>query len=145
MKASAAMKRSLLIFALASLTSIAAVRAADTSATAQATAASSEWLAVIDAGEYGKSWDAAAAVLRQNITKPQWERAAGAVRKQTGALKSRELQSAQPAHELPGVPAGDYVVLTYRSSFADAPTATETVTPMREADGTWRVAGYYIK
>ena len=138
------MKRSLLIFALASLTSI-VVRADDTSATAQATAASSDWLAVVDAGDYGKSWDEAAALLRKNMTKAQWERAAGSVRKQTGPLKSRELQSAQPAHELPGVPAGDYVVLTYRSSFADAPVATETVTPMREADGKWRVAGYRVK
>ena len=139
------MNRLLLIFSLASLTSIAAVRAADTSATEQATAAARDWLTVIDAGEYGKSWDEAAAVLKQNITKAQWERAAGTVRKQTGALKFRELQSAQPAHELPGVPAGDYVVLTYRSSFADVPAATETVTPMREADGTWRVAGYRVK
>jgi hypothetical protein len=24
-------------------------------------------------------------------------------------------------------------------------TAIETVTPMKEDDGTWRVAGYYIK
>jgi hypothetical protein len=139
------MKRSLLIFALISLTSIAAARAADTSPTEQATAAARDWLAVVDAGEYGKSWDEAAAVLRQNMTKAQWERAASAVRRQTGALKSRELQSAQPAQELPGVPAGDYVVLTYRSSFADAPAATETVTPMREADGKWRVAGYRVK
>ena len=139
------MNRLLLIFSLGSLISIAAVRAADTSATEQATAAARDWLTVIDAGEYGKSWDEAAAVLKQNITKAQWERAAGTVRKQTGALKSRELQSAQPAHELPGVPAGDYVVLTYRSSFADVPAATETVTPMREADGTWRVAGYRVK
>lgn len=139
------MKRSLLIFALISLTSIAAAPADDTSATAEATAAARDWLTVVDAGDYGKSWDEAAAVLRKNITKAQWERAAGAVRGQTGALKSRELESAQPAHDLPGVPAGDYVVLMYRSSFADAPVVTETVTPMREADGKWRVAGYLVK
>lgn len=139
------MKRSLLVFALISLTLIAAVRADDTSATAQATAAAGDWLTVLDAGEYGKSWGDAAAVMRKNLTKAQWERAAGDVRRQTGALKSRELQSAQPAQELPGVPAGDYVVLTYRSSFANAPAATETVTPMREADGKWRVAGYRVK
>ncbi len=140
------MKRSLLIFALASLTAIAAVNAADTSTdTEQATAAARDWLTAIDAAEYGKSWDEAAALMRQHITKAQWEHSAGDVRRQTGALKSREFESARPAHELPGVPAGDYVVLTYRSSFANAPVAIETVTPVREVDGTWRVAGYWIK
>ena len=67
------------------------------------------------------------------------------MRKQTGALNTRELESAQPAHQLPGVPDGDYVVIVYRSSFTAAPVATETVTPMRNADGRWRVAGYFVK
>ena len=40
---------------------------------------------------------------------------------------------------------GDYVVIVYRSSFAAAPAATETVTPMRDPDGHWRVAGYFVK
>jgi hypothetical protein len=139
------MTRPFAVVAFASLASLATASAADPDPIAEATAASREWLSVIDAGQYGQSWDEAAAFFKQHVTKSQWERAVGEVRKQTGALKTRELDSAQPAHRLPGVPDGDYVVIVYRSSFAAAPSATETVTPMRDADGHWRVAGYYVK
>jgi len=135
----------LTVVAFASLASLATVSAADPDPTAEAIAASREWLSVVDAGQYGQSWDEAAALFKQHISKSQWERAVSDVRKQTGALKTRELESAQPAHQLPEVPDGDYVVIVYRSSFATAPAATETVTPMRDADGHWRVAGYRVK
>jgi hypothetical protein len=139
------MRRPFVVVALASFALLARVGAADPDPTAEATAASREWLSVVDAGQYAQSWDEAAALFKHNIAKTQWERAVGDVRKQTGALKTRELESAQPAHRLPGVPDGDYVVIVYRSSFAAAPAATETVTPMRDADGHWRVAGYWVK
>jgi hypothetical protein len=133
------------VVAFASLVSLATVSEADHDPTAEATAVAREWLSVVDAGQYGQSWDEAAGLFKQHISKSQWERAVGDVRKQTGALKTRELKSAQPAHQLPGVPDGDYVVIVYRSSFAAAPVATETVSPMRDADGHWRVAGYFVK
>jgi hypothetical protein len=37
------------------------------------------------------------------------------------------------------------VVLQYQTSFANKKDAVETVTPMRDKDGQWRVSGYYIK
>jgi len=132
-------------FAVVVLASLATVGAADSDPEAEATAAAREWLSVVDASQYGQSWDEAAALFKQNITKSQWERAVGAVREQLGALKTRELESAEPAHKLPGVPDGDYVVIVYHSSFAAVPAATETVTPMRDADGHWRVAGYRVR
>ena len=137
-----------LLFAAAAFASIAlhvTAGAADSDPIAEATATSREWLSVVDAGQYGQSWDESAALFKDHITKSQWERAVGDVRKQTGALKTREIESAQAAHQLPGVPDGDYVVIVYRSSFAAAPAATETVTPMRDPDGHWRVAGYRVK
>lgn len=139
------MKRALAVIALASLASFATAGAADSDATSEATAAAREWLSVVDAGQYGQSWDEASAFFKQHVSKSNWERAVGDVRRQTGAMKTRELESAQPAHQLPGVPDGDYVVIVYRSSFAAAPAATETVTPMRDPDGHWRVAGYFVK
>jgi hypothetical protein len=139
------MKHAFAVVAFALLASLATVGAADPDPTAEATAAAREWLSVVDAGHYGQSWDEAAALFRQRISKSQWERAVGDVRKHTGALTTRELESAQAAQHLPGVADGDYVVIVYRSSFAAAPVATETVTPMRDADGRWRVAGYFVK
>jgi hypothetical protein len=130
-------------FALASILSLATVHA-DTG-TDEAKAASQAWLVVVDAGQYGKTWDEAAALFKQRVKKAEWEKAVGSVRDQVGAMKSRELESAQPEHKLPGVPDGDYVVMKYRSAFEKYPIATETVATMRDADGQWRVAGYFVK
>jgi hypothetical protein len=46
---------------------------------------------------------------------------------------------------LPGAPDGEYVVIQYRTSFENKNDAIETVTPMKDTDGTWRVSGYYVK
>ena len=34
--------------------------------------AAERWLAVIDAGEYGKAWDQSAKVFRERVTREQW-------------------------------------------------------------------------
>jgi hypothetical protein len=139
------MKRPLACIAVAFVVCVAVARASDGAATTQARAASEEWLAFVDAGAYAKSWDEAAALFRNEVTKSEWERAVGAARQPLGALKERKLESAEYAQRLPGVPSGEYVVITYRSSFANRPAVTETITPTRDADGHWRVAGYFIK
>jgi hypothetical protein len=46
---------------------------------------------------------------------------------------------------LPGAPDGEYVVIQYQSSFGKKNLAVETVTPMLDQDGVWRVSGYFIR
>jgi hypothetical protein len=60
-----------------------------------------------------------------------------------GALEESEI--APYRESLPGVPDGKYVVLEFDTSFENKKTAVETVTPMQESDGTFRVSGYFIK
>jgi hypothetical protein len=62
-----------------------------------------------------------------------------------GKLINRQIKSKTYAKQLPGAPDGQYVVIQFASSFENTKTATETVTPMLEEDGLWRVPGYYIK
>jgi hypothetical protein len=112
---------------------------------AAATSAAVAWLALVDAGNYAESWNAAASRFRQRITQDAWQSTAARVRGPLGALKSRELQSATFKQSLPGIPDGEYVVIRFAASFANKAAAIETVTPMKDADGAWRVAGYYIK
>ncbi len=107
--------------------------------------ASRTWLAIVDAGRYGASWDASAALFRKSLTKPQWEAALEKARAPLGRVVSRSLASSQPATQLPGAPAGEYVVLQYATDFEKRKGMTETVTPMKDPDGTWRVSGYYIR
>jgi hypothetical protein len=60
-------------------------------------------------------------------------------------MKARELSSKQFLTKLPGAPDGQYVVIQFKTSFANKESAVETITPMLDKDGTWRVSGYYIK
>jgi hypothetical protein len=103
------------------------------------------WLALVDAGRYGQSWSEAAELFKQAVTQAQWESAVKAARGPLGKLQSRNLQSASYKRSLPGAPDGEYVVIQYATSFENKQSAIETITPMKDKDGVWRVSGYYIK
>lgn len=60
-------------------------------------------------------------------------------------MQSRKLKSATYTKTLPGAPDGEYVVIQYDSSFVNKKSAVETVTPMLDKDGKWRVSGYFIR
>jgi hypothetical protein len=104
-----------------------------------------EWLALADRGDAAASWKAAASLFRAAVTPEQWKHALSLAREPLGALVSRHLDNAKPATELPGAPDGEYVVFQFTTSFEKKRTATETVTPMRDRDGEWRVSGYFVR
>lgn len=112
---------------------------------AEAVEATKSWLALIDAGDSERSWERSAALFRQAVTPEQWKQALSASRKPLGDLESRVVKSTQYVTSLPGAPDGQYVVIQFESSFAHKKSAIETVTPMRDPDGVWRVSGYFIR
>ena len=107
--------------------------------------ATEAWLALVDSGKYAESWDQAAGLFKKQVTKEQWEKAIDAARSPLGKLGSRKLTSAQYSKTLPGAPDGEYVVIQFQSAFANKKSAIETLAPMKDKDGQWRVSGYYIK
>ena len=107
--------------------------------------AAQAWLDLADRGEYAQSWAEAASYFRTAVTQEQWLQSITAARSPLGAVVSRTLRSAESATSLPGAPDGEYVVIQYDTTFEHKASAVETITPMRDADGTWRVAGYFIK
>ena len=107
--------------------------------------AAASWLLLVDNGDYDKSWEEAAAYFRNAIPKGQWQQTIAAVRKPLGDVIMREMDSRNAVTSLPGAPDGEYVVIQFKTSFANKKAAIETITPMLEKDGTWRVSGYYIK
>jgi hypothetical protein len=113
--------------------------------TAAAEKAAASWLALVDAGRYGESWEEAAGLFKAKVPKEKWEAAMNAGRKPLGALKTRKLLGAKHTTEVPGAPAGEYVVVQYSASFEDKDEAVETVTPTLDKDGNWRVSGYFIR
>jgi hypothetical protein len=107
--------------------------------------AAEKWLRMVDEGKYSESWQEAAEYLRNAINQEQWNRSLQAVRKPLGEVVSRQMQTATYTTSLPGAPDGEYVVIQFDTSFKKKKAAIETVTPMMDQDGTWRVSGYYIK
>jgi Protein of unknown function (DUF4019) len=103
------------------------------------------WLTLVDAGQYDKSWDQAASLFKESLSKDQWVQSLKTVRTPLGKVISRTSASTTYATSLPGVPDGKYVVIKYDTSFENKKSAVETVTPMLDKDGKWRVAGYFIK
>ena len=119
--------------------------AAKLEAEAEAQKSAEQWLSLIDAGKFAESWKTAAEYFQATVSQDQWQRLLDAVRKPLGALVSRQLKSAKYTKSLPGAPDGGYVVLQFETTFANKKDAVETVTPMLDKDGRWRVSGYYIK
>ena len=107
--------------------------------------AAGKWLALVDAGEYDTAWERAASLFKMQVSRGQWRAAAAAARKPLGSMSGRRLITANYVTSLPGAPDGEYVVLQYRSEFENKKSAIETVTPMLDRDGSWRVSGYYVR
>lgn len=117
----------------------------DQDAKKKAVEAAEAWLALVDAGKYAESWDEAAEQLKNAVSKDAFAHSLGAVRKPLGDVTSRKIESKRYLTKLPGAPDGEYVVIQYKTAFANKESATETITPMLGKDKKWRVSGYYIK
>ena len=107
--------------------------------------ATNSWLKIVNEGKYGESWMEAASFFKGAVSKEKWEGALKSIIPPLGAFISREVKSAKYKTSLPGAPDGEYVIITYNSKFEKKGKAIETVTPMKDNDGVWRVSGYFIK
>jgi hypothetical protein len=120
--------------------------APDTSeAERMATVAAESWLVLLDEGKFAESWTQAASLFKRAVPQKQWESAVGMQRRPLGRFESRTLIQQSYATSLPGAPDGKYVVIQYQTDFTKRKGAVETITPMLDEDGTWRVSGYFIK
>jgi hypothetical protein len=104
-----------------------------------------DWLSLVDRGDGRGSWEAAGATFRAAVTPDGWTNQMGAARGPLGPLSSRTLAVEQFMNGLPGAPPGEYAVHQYHSVFDRLHAVTETLTLVREQDGTWRVVGYFIR
>ena len=137
--------KAFLITAVAALLLALALSSQADDQTAPAVQAAEAWLALVDAGNYTASWQEAAPAFKEAVTKTQWEAAAESARRPLGELESRELLGAQFTTALPGAPDGDYVVIQFKAKFSHKAEAIETVTPMKDPAGVWRVSGYFVR
>ena len=108
-------------------------------AESEAAQAARHWLELGDAARWDDAYRATAASFQALNTSAKWTEVSQSVRVPLGTLKSRVLLSEE---SVPTPPHG-YQLVKFRSSFANKPEATETVSLVREAGG-WKVAGIYL-
>jgi len=103
------------------------------------------WLALTDSGKYAESWQEAATAFKATVAQTQWVDMVTPVRNPLGKVLSRKLKTATYMKDPPGAPAGEYVQIQYDTNFENKKDAVETIVPMLDKDGKWRVSGYFIK
>ena len=111
---------------------------------ALAVASTEQWLKVIDADNYDKGWMFASEYLKNAVPKDSFKQSLQGVRSPLGSMKKRVLAASQYTTSLPGSPDGEYVVMKYKTEFANKANAVETLISKKENDQ-WKVAGYFIK
>lgn len=102
------------------------------------------WLQLIDAGEYTKSWQQADVLFKSQLSKTNWSSALNSVGAPLGKVVSRSQISAQDYSSLPGAPKGEYLIVQFKTQFIAASPSIETLT-LSKSSGQWRAVGYFIK
>lgn len=103
------------------------------------------WLDLLDSGQYGASWDQAAIQLQRAVPRATWEARVRASRTPLGPVVARRLTWASYTETLPDLAVGQSVVLEYETRFENKVSAVETVTPVKDARGIWKVGAYSIR
>ena len=107
--------------------------------------ADASWLALVDARAYKQSWEMASPDFKAVVTEEKWVSSVSGIRDPLGKVLGRELASATYSTHLPGVKDGEYVTSKYKTTFENKQNATETVVAQRDADGSLRISGYFVK
>jgi hypothetical protein len=111
----------------------------------QKTAAAGEaWLSLVDKGEYESSWTAGALTFQLTISKKEWSTSLAAQRKSLGNVVSRTLVEQRVAENPRKLPAGEYMVNVYKTSFSNRPEAVEVMTLQKQNNGSWKVLTYFV-
>lgn len=106
--------------------------------------AAAEWLKLIDAGQYEKSWDEAASLFRQKVPRSEWASGLPKNRAEYGKFNTRRFDGTQFRRSMPGAPDGDYVAVRFISDFEKNGAADEIVMMMLD-NGSWRPIGYLLR
>lgn len=125
--------------------SVTGLAGAEPSEIKAATAVAERWAEQLDQNQYETTWASAAQIFKGAVSQAQWSQAISSVRGPFGKVLERKLQTAELKTSLPGAPDGRYVVIQFQTRLENKKEAVETIVPMLEKDGQWRVSGYFIR
>ena len=103
-----------------------------------------KWLALLDEGDYGKSWELSAKPFQSSVSKAGWIVGMTKARRFYGRVLSRKFEGSTYAANPPGFAPGEYEILRFAVSFRAQGTAVETVSMKLQSNGKWLVAGYHV-
>jgi len=105
------------------------------------------WLAEVDGGKYALSWTDASSLFKTQVGSDKWVEMLTDVRAPLGKCVQRAKVSFafEKNPDPKGVIKGDFAMVQFESSFENMKHAVETVAFFKEADGTWKAAGYVIR
>jgi hypothetical protein len=102
------------------------------------------WLVLIYDNDYSQSWDNAASLFQNAISKEEWTEQLSGIVPPLGQVISRDVISSDYHNTLPGAPDGEYIVIRFKTAFENKSESIETVTQIKDGDQ-WKVSGYFIK
>jgi hypothetical protein len=102
------------------------------------------WFELVDNQQYLESWEHTTEFFKSTTSRQKWQEFASTLRKVVGKVLSRELLFQENTTSIPGAPDGEYVVMSYKTSFENRGPAIETITSLLDQDNTWRVSGYHL-
>ena len=133
------------IFFISISSSFAQLIETDSAKVSDAVSCADSWLKLVDKMDYAESWDETATFFKSKISQDKWILTLSNLKPQFGKTNSRKLILSNFTTSLPGAPDGEYVVIQYKTNFELKNNAVETIVPMKDKDGRWRISGYYIK
>jgi len=112
---------------------------------AEAQRAARDWLALTDRFDSVGSREVAGKRFKDAMTADEWSLALRRERSPLGTLEQRTLLQTLFEKSFSGLPDGDYALVSFRSAYSNRAEVRESVTLEREADGRWRVIGYFLR
>jgi hypothetical protein len=108
-------------------------------------AASRAWLAALDAGRYGISWEEADPLLKGSMPKVLWETGLDRARAPLGVALARKIRQASCTRGTQADPEAEICLIQYDTQFEHRMLGDERITVLRGRDGNWRVAAYALR
>jgi hypothetical protein len=99
------------------------------------------WLPLLDAQEYGASWEELSPFAKRKIRKEHWEIGLTQLRTPLGKLKSRTFFSTDYMKPLKGHPKQEQLLVRFMSHFENG-SILESVATIHDKDGKWRATTY---
>lgn len=129
--------------AVLAMTCLAVGAAAQDPRTTEVQAAARNWLVYVDRGDAQAAWSAAGKKFQDASTLERWADDLKKAQAMLGKVQQRTVGPARFQKRIPGMPDGEYAQIVFRTIFASKPDGSEQVSLEREADGQWRVIGYF--